>query len=200
MKFGQMVLGFAPWILFAVMTDRYGDNSVGFAALIAAVVAIGLAFYQRANGIKLLDAAAVVVFVVIAAIGFIGGDSVDDFLTNFSRGGTTLILAAVMLLSAFTVPFTEQYARESVPEEFWHTPRFRATNRAISLFWGGAVLVMGLGHIVAGLVDPTVDPDQGVRGVDLFFNWILPVIAIVIAVKFTKQAAEKSRAQGQAAS
>jgi hypothetical protein len=47
---------------------------------------------------------------VIAVVGFAGGPDVDSFLANYGRGGAALILAAVMAISAFTVPFTEQYA------------------------------------------------------------------------------------------
>lgn len=193
MKFGQMILGLVPWILFAILTQRLGDNQVAFAALISAVAAVGIAYYQRSGGIKIIEAAAVVTFVAVAVIGFVGGESVDDFLADFARGGTTLILAVVMLVSAVTVPFTEQYARESVDREFWDTPRFHATNRKISLFWGGTLLIMGIGHLVAGAVQPQSDPGEGARSVDLLLNWVVPIVLLVLAVKFTQRTAAAAR-------
>ncbi|WP_072802990.1 hypothetical protein [Rhodococcoides yunnanense] len=193
MKFGQMVLGLVPWILFAILTQRFGDNQVAFAALISAIAAVGIAYYQRSGGIKIIEASAVVLFAAIAVVGFVGGESVDDFLADFARGGTTLVLAAVMLVSVVTVPFTEQYARESVDREYWDSPKFHSTNRKISLFWGATLLVMGVGHLVAGALQPLSDPGEGTRSVDLLLNWIVPIVLLVIAVKYTQRTAAAAR-------
>jgi hypothetical protein len=75
---------------------------------------------------------------------------VNDWVADYGRGSAALALAAVMLVSSFTVPFTVQYARESVPQEYWHTPTFRAVNRKISLLRAGALAVIGAGHLLAG--------------------------------------------------
>lgn len=199
MKFGQMILGLAPWFLFSILVSRLGDNEVAVAATVSALAAVIVAAYQRGSGVKLLDIAGVVTFVAIAAVGFIGGDSVDEFLTNFSRGGTTLILGVVMLVSAFTVPFTEQYARESVDKAYWDSPRFHATNRRISLAWGLALVVMAVSHVVAGALDPISEAEaNGARTVDLLCNWVIPIVLIVAAVKFTQKTAAEARAAGQA--
>lgn len=201
MKFGQMVLGLAPWFLFSILVSRLGDNEVAIAASLSALAAVVIALYQRGSGVKLLDAAGVVTFVVIAAVGFVGGDDIDEWLTNFSRGGTTFVLGAVMLVSAFTVPFTEQYARESVDREFWDSPSFHATNRRISLAWGLALLVMAVSHVVAGVLDPISEAEaNGARTVDLVCNWVIPIVLIVAAVKFTQKTAADARAAGEARS
>jgi hypothetical protein len=63
--------------------------------------------------VKIIDAAGVVTFAVLSVIGFAGGPRVDEFLVHFGRGGAALVLAAVMAISAFTVPFTEQYGPAS---------------------------------------------------------------------------------------
>ena len=194
MKVGQVLFGLAPWLLFSIMTHRLGDNEVAIAGLVAAIVALAMMLYTRGRGgIKLLDAAAVVTFGVIAIVGFAGGRSVDDWLANFGRGGSTLILGALMLLSAVTVPFTEQYARESVPQEYWGTHQFRSTNRAISLAWGLAVVVMGIGHVIAGFVDSSTDPSTGARPADLFLNWILPIVLVLLVIKYTQREAGHAR-------
>lgn len=188
------VLGLAPWFLFSVLSHRLGDDSVAIAALIAAALAAVMAWTSRGRGgVKFLDIAGVVTFGAIAVAGFLGGDSLGEWLTNFARGGSTLILAVLMLISAVTVPFTEQYAKDSVPEDRWSNPLFRATNRKVSAVWGFAVLVMGLGHVVAGLVDPTTSPSDGTRPMDLLLNWIVPIALLVLAGKYTKRAVAAAR-------
>jgi len=50
-------------------------------------------------------------------------------------------------------PFTEAYAKDTVPESVWHTDRFRSLNRQISAVWGLAFLVGTISLIAAGSVD-----------------------------------------------
>jgi hypothetical protein len=59
------------------------------------------------------------------------------------------LLAIVLVSLAIGRPFTLQYAREQVPEQFWATPRFMAVNRAISSVWGGCFAVMVLADVAA---------------------------------------------------
>ena len=103
-----------------------------------------------------------------------------------------------MFGSVVSVPFTELYARTGVPEEYWHTTEFRSTNRKISLVWAAAVLVMGLGHLLAGALDPLTH-QYGVAGVaqparlpDLLLNWGVPIAMIFLATSYTNRAASRA--------
>ena len=60
------------------------------------------------------------------------------------------VIAAVALgsLLAFT-PFTDQYARESVPRQYWDSPLSRRTNRILTVMWGGVFLVTALLGLLA---------------------------------------------------
>jgi hypothetical protein len=78
-------------------------------------------------------------------------------------------------------PFTEQYARESVPRAFWSSPRFKKVNRDLTLLWAFVFLAMVPSHIVAGIIDTR-------RG-NTIFNWVIPIALIVYAVKRTDQVA-----------
>lgn len=85
------------------------------------------------------------------------------------------------------MPFTEQYARESVARAYWHTPQFRSINRRISAAWGGVVAAMAVSHVVAGTFEA---PDPGTRllhrPVDLVFNWIIPALLVWAAARYTQ--------------
>jgi hypothetical protein len=93
---------------------------------------------------------------------------------------------------AVTVPFTEQYARESVLREYWHSPVFRAVNRRISAVWGAVVAVTAAGQLLAGAVDPATSPNPGSRPVDLLLNWVVPIVLILFAISFTKREADNA--------
>ncbi len=184
----KMFLSLIPWLLFSVIINRHGANAAAIAALAAA--ALSLVFLVKdgqETGVKIIDATGVAIFGALAAIGFAGGQSVDNWIADYGRGTAALVLAAIMLGSALTIPFTEQYARESVPREYWGSPVFRAVNRKISALWGGVVAIMGLGHLLAGSIDPASNPNAGARPVDLIFNWVLPAALIFFAIKQTEQ-------------
>lgn len=189
----KMFLSLIPWVLFSVMIERRGANAAGFAALAAAVLAFWLAAKDReSSGFKVIDLTGIATFGVLAVSCFVGGDSVTNWVADYGRGTATGILAVVMLVSAVTVPFTEQYARESVPREYWHSPVFRAVNRRISAVWGAVVAVTAGGHLLAGAIDPATSPNGGSRPADLLLNWVVPVALILIAISYTKRAADNA--------
>ena len=141
-------------------------------------------------------------FGAIAIVAFVGGQPVDDWLANYGRGTATLILSAIMFLSVVSMPFSEYYARASVAEEYWGTMDFRAINRRISLVWAGAVLVMGVGHLLAGFVDP-LTREYGVAGAaqpsrlpDLILNWGVPIVMIYFAARYTTKTADAGSTPG----
>jgi hypothetical protein len=147
----KMFISLVPWLVFSVMIHRQGAHAAGFAAVIATVLAAGLLIRDsRHGGVKVVDMTGVLTFGVLAVISFAGGTSVTDWIANYGRGAAALVLAVVMLGSVPVLPFTEQYARESVPSQYWGSPTFRSINRRISLAWGVAVLVMAAAHLLAG--------------------------------------------------
>jgi hypothetical protein len=189
----KMFLSLVPWVLFSVVINRHGTNAAAIAALAAAV--LSLVFLIKDNeqtGVKIIDVTGVAIFGSLAAFGFAGGQSVDNWIADYGRGSAALVLAAIMLGSAITVPFTEAYARSSVPQEYWTSPVFRAVNRKISALWGGVVAIMAAGHLLAGAIDPASNPVSGARPVDLILNWGLPIVLVLFAVKQTQQISESA--------
>ena len=110
----------------------------------------------------------------------------DAFLAAYGRSLATWALAIVIFAMLPFMPFTEQYARESVPREYWHTSRFRSINRRISTAWRVAIVAMAASHLLAALFI-SVGTDIGVpsRPIDLFFNWIFPLALIWWTVRYT---------------
>lgn len=184
MNAAKIFVGFAPFILFALLVEFLGVDHVGMAALAAGLVAVGLAGYEivRGRSVKILDWAGIGVFGVIAIIGFVGGHGVHEWLAQYGANVSTLTLAGVMAVSAMTVPFTEQFARESVDPRYWGSPVFRAKNKAITWMWAGSIAAIG----VAGLVS-NVLPATG--AIAIVLDWVVPVAAIVFAISQTKRMA-----------
>ncbi|HEY5857185.1 MAG TPA: hypothetical protein VIW24_24915 [Aldersonia sp.] len=180
----KIFIGFAPFILFAVLVEHLGVDHVALAAVASGLVAAGLAGYEAVRGrtVKILDWAGIGVFGAIALVGFVGGLGVDEWLAQYGANVSTLTLAAVMGVSALTVPFTEQFARESVDRRYWGSPVFRAKNKTITWIWAGSVAAIGVAGLVANLL-----PATGV--LDAVLDWLVPVAAVVFAVGQTKRIA-----------
>ncbi|MBV8850663.1 MAG: hypothetical protein JOZ16_13880 [Methylobacteriaceae bacterium] len=141
----NILLSFGPFILFAVLM-RSGD--VLFALIAAAALSALLILRERRRGksIKILEAGTVVLF---------GGLAIFTAITRYdwtiveARLAVDLGLLVIVLGSLIAKrPFTLQFAREEVPEEFWTSPQFIATNYRISGVWAAAFFVLIAADVV----------------------------------------------------
>jgi hypothetical protein len=175
-----MALAFAPWIIFAVVVNSPSTWEWGaLGALIAAIYAA--VPRSRGSQVKLMDAATVVFFGALCVIGlFVSPDDLD-WLERYAQVISAFALGALMLGSLAFVPFTEQYAREQVPREYWSSPEFKHVNRLLTTVWGAALLLGGISSLLA------VDEQGNTYDV---FNWIIPIALIVGALKFTARYAD----------
>ena len=97
----------------------------------------------------------------------------------------TSLLALIALGSLSFMPFTEQYARESVPRKFWSSPRFKQINRQLTLMSGLVFIAMVPSHGVAGAINT--------HRANTIFNWVIPIELIVSAAKRTQQLSEEEK-------
>ena len=186
MSITKLLLGFAPWILYAVLVNWAGPASVPVAALLAFAVAAALIVRTVLHGrtAKILEVTGAALFAVYAVVAF-AAPATEPFFAGFGRALSTLALAAVIFATLPVRPFTEQFARESVPESVWHTPRFHSTNRRISAAWGAGVLVMALAHTLAALLENPVT--------NLLLNWGVPIAVFVVVLGYTKRTVAAAR-------
>jgi hypothetical protein len=184
-------LSFLPWVAFSVLATRHGAHGAVAACLVATGLSIWFAVKDsrgsQSGRIKLIDATGIATFGIMTVVAALGSTTMQNHVIDFGRGGATFVLGAVMLGSVLFVPFTEQYARESVPQEYWQSPVFRSVNRRISAAWGAAVLMMAAGHLLAGAIDPASAPKSGARPIDLLCNWVIPVLLVLWAINYTKK-------------
>jgi hypothetical protein len=120
-----------PWIVFTVLASHATLKIGSIAALVAAVVIAVPGI--RAGRPKLLEAGAMVTFIGFVVVAFLADSSTAHWVARYARGIAALILAAIAFASLFFTPFTEEYAREQVPEQYWGSPKFKAINRKLTL-------------------------------------------------------------------
>lgn len=134
----NLVLGFVPFIVFAVLIRLSDDLALWIAFAVA--FALGMRSFLETRVLKTLDAGSTAVFGLLALYkGFIQPSLPFGDVLLIVDGG----LLAVMLFSALRhEPFTLQYAREQISPEHWTSPDFLRVNYAITGAWITAFVIM----------------------------------------------------------
>jgi hypothetical protein len=171
---GSMFIGLASWVLFTIIAEH---GTLKVASIAALVIAIGVCGYSMQGGKrpKLIELAAVATFIVFTVIAFVADPSLTHWLTRYARAVAAGVLALLVFGSLLFVPFTEEYAREMVPREYWRSDQFKRVNRKLTVLWGQVFLVMTASHIIAGAVDS--------RPTNIIFNWVIPIGLVLWGTK-----------------
>jgi hypothetical protein len=178
----QILLAFAPFIVFAILDRLAGPLAGLLAGAAVALIVLGRDWLIKKQSIKVLDIGTAVLFSGLSLYFLMAKPA-------WSIIGVRLcvdigLLLIVLISLAIGKPFTLQYAREQVAREFWDSPEFRKTNFVISGVWALAFAVMVLAEL-AVLLSPQVPQRLGV---------IVIVLALVGAVKFTGWYPERAKA------
>jgi NADH:ubiquinone oxidoreductase subunit 6 (subunit J) len=133
-----------------------------------------------------LELGAIVTFIAFAIAAFAVDHHTATDLARYARGIAAAGLAAIAFASLLFTPFTEQYAREQVPEQFWGSAQFKAINRRLSAMWGLIFAAMVPFHILAGALDRP--------GTNILLNWVVPIMLVLWGVKQSSGAGDDAPA------
>ncbi len=173
-RFG-IYIALIPWVLFTLITQH---DTLQAAAVVALLAAVAIALPALLSGRpKLLELGAVAAFAGFTAVAFAADAATAAWLARYARAIAAGLLALIAFGSLLATPFTEQYARESVPRQLWSSPRFVAINRQLTLLWACVFTAMVPAHIIAGMLDT--------RRANTIFNWVIPIVLVVWAAKRT---------------
>jgi hypothetical protein len=162
-----------PWIVFTVLAS-YATLKIGSLVALAAAIVIAVPGI-RAGRPKLLEVAAVVTFVGFVVVAFLADASTAHWVARYARGIAAAILALISFASLSFTPFTEEYAREQVPEQYWGSPKFKQINRRLTTMWGCIFAAMVPFHVIAGALDTKLG--------NIIFNWAIPLGLVVWGIK-----------------
>jgi intracellular septation protein A len=169
----NILLSFGPFILFAVLM-RFGDVLFAFIAAAALSALLILRERRRGKSVKILEAGTVVLF---------GGLAVFTAITRYDwtilegRLAVDLGLLVIVLGSLIARrPFTLQFAREEVPQEFWANPQFIVTNYKITAAWALAFLILVLADVLMAFLP----------AIPLWVGIAVTVAALAGAIWFTR--------------
>ncbi len=171
-------LAFIPWVLFAFIAQH---STLKLAAIAALAVSGAIALPSLLKGRpKLLELGAILAFAGFTLVAFNADPTTSEWVARYARAIAATLLALIAFGSLLFVPFTEQYARESVPQQYWSSPRFKQINRQLTTLWATVFAAMVPAHVIAGAIDT--------HRANLIFNWAIPVVLIMWAAKRTAAA------------
>jgi hypothetical protein len=149
----NILLGFLPWILFGIMA---GPPLIRLEAALAVALAVTLALglKQLRKGFFLTWGSLLFFSFSLILVAFLQNLWVIEHMDLLARATLAAIAWGSIIAGQ---PFTLQYARESVPEAYWHTPGFIHTGYFISIVWG-IIFLIALG---ASLFRPNIEQLAG---------------------------------------
>lgn len=175
-----LYIALVPWVLFTALVEH---SSLQLGSAIALVSAIGIAAPGVLKGRpKMLELGTVATFIGFVAVAFLTDGATAHWVARYARGIAAAILSLISFASLMFTPFTEQYARESVPRQFWGSAKFKAINRKLTTMWALVFAAMVPFHIIAGVIDTQ-------RG-NLIFNWAIPILLVMWGIKRSSAAGD----------
>jgi intracellular septation protein A len=183
MKTLSLLLAFLPLIIFSVLARFLPHGDIGVAGLAAAVTAlIAIAASRPVWPPKILNTCSLVLFALIAVLGFTLGSHDDRWLATWGGAGVGLILGTIILVLVPVIPFTEQFARESTPQAYWSSPTFKKINRTLSVGWGLAIFAIGVSRVAAAAINGYTTR----RLPELLLGLAVPAAIALYMLKFSK--------------
>jgi hypothetical protein len=197
------ILTFVPWVIFWIVAGPRTWEVASGCALLSGVMLllVGLDMSPTADRVvvstasdhraqerrpiklqvpKILDLGTITFFLVLVIIGLFADRHTLIGLEKYSQAISSAALGLIVVASiVLGHPFTEQYARQGVPEEVWDTPGFRRTMVLMSGVWAAIFAVMA----ILGLIAKT-----GIAGAgssDLL-NWYIPIGLVILGFQFNK--------------
>jgi hypothetical protein len=183
MKPLTLILAFLPLITFSLLSRLLPHGYIGIAGLAAAVIAmIAILTSHPVWPPKILNICSLVLFAVVAVLGFTLGKADDRWLATWGGAGVGLVLGLIILALVPVMPFTEQFAREATPQAYWSSPTFKQINRVLSTAWGLAIFAVGLSRVAAAAINGHTTR----RLPEILLGLAIPGVIVLYMLKFSK--------------
>jgi hypothetical protein len=173
------------WIVFSFAAQHSTLKLAAVGALLTSVLTAARSI--RAGAAELIELGAVVAFVGFTVVAFRADPATGAFVARYARAFAAAVLSTIAFGSLLVMPFTEQYARESVPRELWSSPQFKHINRQLTTMWGLVFAAMVPAHVIAGAIDT--------HRANLIFNWAIPIALVIWAAKRTARVSDSAKAR-----
>ncbi|MES2293408.1 MAG: hypothetical protein V4527_08940 [Pseudomonadota bacterium] len=165
-----LLFGFAPFLLFAILSRLSADLALWLAFAAAFVVTIR--DFVESPSLRLLDGASLILFGLLALWrGFVAPELSLPAVRTIVDAGLCLVIFISLLRRQ---PFSLQYASRDSKDRVWPLPVFIRVNRMISLVWGLIFAAMAL-----------ADGAVTFLSASFYIGIAVNVVGLCIAITFT---------------
>jgi len=165
-----LLFGFAPFLLFAILSRLSADLALWLAFAAAFVVTIR--DFVESPSLRLLDGASLTLFGLLALVrGFVMPEMSLAAVRTIVEAGLCLVIFVSLLRNR---PFSLEYASQDSGNGHWPLPVFLRVNRLISLVWGTGFAAMALADAAVTFLP-----------VPFYVAIAMSVVALGIAITFT---------------
>jgi hypothetical protein len=140
----KLLLAFAPWIAFWIISGGHSPVLLQIGICVAAVLVIVMGITKLHRGIILWAGVSFFAFALVTVV-LLRNLWVIHHLGILASG--TLFMSA-MISIVIGRPFTESYAREHTQKELWESPNFIRSNFTVTGVWGLIFLANTLVNVV----------------------------------------------------
>ena len=176
----SILIGLSPFAaLFVIM--RLGAPVAGIFGALAVSLLLCLRMWWRRESVKILEVGSLILF------GLLGGYTLL-FVPHWTVAKVRLtvdcgLLAITLFSLAIGRPFTLQYAREQVPQQYWGLPIFLKTNQIITAVWAATFAILVAADAAA----------EYVPAIPIWLDVWVSIAAFVGAVVFSRRYPEAVR-------
>jgi hypothetical protein len=176
----SILLGLSPFVTFFVLM-RLATPTVGLMGALAVSSLLCLRMWRRSESVKILEVGSLILFGLLAGYTLLAAPRWTVATVRLAVDGGLLAITLVSL--AVDRPFTLQYARERVPEQYWGLPVFLVTNRIITWVWAVTFTI----HVAADAAA------EYVPAIPIWLDVLVSIAAFVSAVVFSRRYPEAVR-------
>jgi hypothetical protein len=128
----KLLLAFAPWIAFWIISGGHSMLSLQIGICVAAALVVVMGITRLHRGMILWAGVLFFAFALVAVV-LIKSPWVIRYLGILASG---TLFTATLVSIVIGQPFTESYAREHVPRELWNSPAFIRSCYTVTGTWG----------------------------------------------------------------
>ena len=136
MSFLKLLLSFAPWISFLIISSGHSMFRLKLGIVVAALLVAGTGIAKLNRGVILWATVVFFLYALVAVVWKTNLWSIEHM--GLLANGT--LAAGTWFTIAIRKPFTLEYAREHTSPSVWNSPLFIRTNYILTYVWGIAFL------------------------------------------------------------
>ncbi|AFM28187.1 hypothetical protein [Desulfomonile tiedjei] len=139
----KLLLAFSPWIAFWIISGGHSMVRLQVGICVAAILVIVMGITKLHRGLLLWAGVVFFAFALVAVV-LLKNMWVIHHLGILASG---TLFTGTLLSIMIGQPFTEDYAREHVPPEFWDSPEFIRSSYTVTSVWALIFMINTLVNI-----------------------------------------------------